>query len=45
MDLIQCPESKNEHSEHARDCPNYGYSNSRKIKKDAVDSASNSVKG
>lgn len=41
MALIQCPECGKEYSEHARSCPNCGYSTSRKTTKETVEKTGN----
>lgn len=41
MALIQCPECGKEYSEHAKNCPNCGYSSSRKTTKETVEKTGN----
>lgn len=43
MALIQCPECGREYSEHAKSCPNCGYSPSNKMAKDAVKKTGNVI--
>lgn len=45
MALIQCPECGREYSEHAKSCPNCGYSPSTKMAKDTVEKTGNIMRG
>lgn len=45
MALIQCPECGKDYSEHAKSCPNCGYSPSTKMAKDTVEKTGNIMRG
>lgn len=44
MALIQCTECGKEYSEHAKTCPNCGYSESNKMAKNAVKKTGSGIK-